>query len=317
MLYGLLLTIFTVVQLNCENLFDCNHDSLKNDYEFLPSSDRHYTVRRYRDKINKISKTITWCGCKDKDFHLPDIITLCEVENDSVLTCLTERSPLYSARYSYVMTNCADIRGIDIAILYNPLTFSPIRNYAVSIPVPEGMRPTRDILYMNGITINGDTLHVLAVHLPSKYGGAERTRPYRVKVAEKICEITDSIRSVGNNSKIIVAGDFNDDAESDAVKVLEKHGLTNISADACGRYGAKASYKYNGLWQSIDHIFISDAMKKSFKKCVIKDAPFLLESDKKYGGVKPRRFWNGYRYNKGFSDHLPLLSVFSCDVSSS
>jgi hypothetical protein len=32
-----------------------------------------------------------------------------------------------------------------------------------------------------------------------------------------------------------------------------------------------------------------------------------LEEDKKYGGVKPLRTYNGYRYQRGFSDHLPLV----------
>ena len=33
---ALLVSLFTFVQFNCENLFDCQHDSLKNDVEFLP-----------------------------------------------------------------------------------------------------------------------------------------------------------------------------------------------------------------------------------------------------------------------------------------
>jgi hypothetical protein len=37
------------------------------------------------------------------------------------------------------------------------------------------------------------------------------------------------------------------------------------------------------------------------------DAPFLLVEDDKYGGVMPRRNFIGMRYNKGFSDHLPLV----------
>ncbi|WP_444544301.1 endonuclease/exonuclease/phosphatase family protein, partial [Prevotella scopos] len=41
--------------------------------------------------------------------------------------------------------------------------------------------------------------------------------------------------------------------------------------------------------------------------CRINDAPFLLEEDTKYGGVKPRRNYNGMRFNNGFSDHLPLV----------
>ena len=35
-LLALLMGIFTMVELNCENLFDCRHDSLKEDTEYLP-----------------------------------------------------------------------------------------------------------------------------------------------------------------------------------------------------------------------------------------------------------------------------------------
>ena len=36
MFFTLILSSFlTFVELNCENLFDTRHDSLKNDYEFL------------------------------------------------------------------------------------------------------------------------------------------------------------------------------------------------------------------------------------------------------------------------------------------
>ena len=37
----------TLVELNCENLFDCRDDSLKEDEEFLPDSPRHWTHSRY------------------------------------------------------------------------------------------------------------------------------------------------------------------------------------------------------------------------------------------------------------------------------
>ena len=42
-LLALLMGIFTMVELNCENLFDCRHDSLKEDTEYLPTSYRHWT----------------------------------------------------------------------------------------------------------------------------------------------------------------------------------------------------------------------------------------------------------------------------------
>jgi hypothetical protein len=35
--------------------------------------------------------------------------------------------------------------------------------------------------------------------------------------------------------------------------------------------------------------------------------PFLLENDQKFGGVKPKRTYNGFKYQDGFADHLPIV----------
>jgi hypothetical protein len=39
--------------------------------------------------------------------------------------------------------------------------------------------------------------------------------------------------------------------------------------------------------------------------------PFLLEKDERYGGMKLFRTYYGYRYQGGFSDHLPVLLKIS------
>ena len=83
--------VFKVVELNCENLFDCQHDSLKDDYEFLPESNRHWTWSRYWQHLNRTAQTILACAGEG---NLPDIVALTEVENDSVLFDLTHRSLL-------------------------------------------------------------------------------------------------------------------------------------------------------------------------------------------------------------------------------
>ena len=43
---SILLTIFTFVELNCENIFDTRHDSLKNDYEFCEGGTYHWDSKR-------------------------------------------------------------------------------------------------------------------------------------------------------------------------------------------------------------------------------------------------------------------------------
>ena len=62
---------FTFVELNCENLFDTQHDEGKDDFEFTPEGERRWTLGRYWRKLNGIGKVIL--SCAD---DLPDIVAL-------------------------------------------------------------------------------------------------------------------------------------------------------------------------------------------------------------------------------------------------
>ena len=306
----LLLSLFTFVELNCENLFDCRHDSLKNDTEFLPDGSYHWTRTRYWRKLNRVGQTIIACGVKGQSWQLPDMVALCEVENDSVLHDLTRRSLLRNARYDYVMTNSPDERGIDVALVYSPFSFRLIRSHSVRVEPIKDMRPTRDILYASGVIASGDTLHVIVAHLPSRRGGERHSRPFRMAAASRVAAVVDSIYNVSKDAKIIIAGDFNDYANSASVRMLCGKRLKDISAEATGRNGAKGTYRYQGEWGSLDHILVSESLARNVVDCYINDAPFLVEPDEKYGGVKPRRNYLGPRYQNGFSDHLPLVATF-------
>ena len=279
-------------------------DTLKQDTEWLPDGKRRWSPARYWRKLNHIGQEILSC----QEEGVPDLVALVEVENDSVLFDLTHRSLLRGAGYEYLMTQSPDVRGIDVALLYQPMTFRPIcYDYLDIIPLA-GMRPTRDILYVQGETLKGDTLHVFVVHAPSRYGGDKQTHPNRRLIAERLI---GAIRQLPVDAKVIIAGDFNDEATDPALRFLEDNGLHNVTAKATGSHGAKATYRYQGLWQSIDHVFVSGVLLDSVERSFINDAPFLLEEDKKYGGVKPLRTYNGYRYQRGFSDHLPLIVRFN------
>ena len=300
-------TRLTIVELNAENLFDTRHDTLKNDYEFLPDSPRHWTRTKYWQKLNRIGQTIISCGEDSSGWALPDIVGLCEVENDSVLFDLTRRSLLRKARYEYVMTASDDVRGIDVALLYSPFSFRLIKADTIRVLPLSEMRPTRDILHVEGEIENGDTLHIFLLHAPSRMGGELYSRPFRKHVMERLCSAIDSLRSQYANPKLLVMGDFNDYADSPSLQLAYEHGLFNVATGAHGRNGAKGTYRYHGEWGSLDQILVSENLRSWVKDCRINDAPFLLEKDTKYGGVKPRRNYNGMRFNNGFSDHLPLI----------
>lgn len=309
MIITLLASLFVFVQLNCENLFDCSHDEGKNDTEFLPDGSYRWTRTRYWQKLNRTAQTLLSCAHTEEQF-IPDMALLCEVENDTVMRDLTRRSLLRGAHYEYVMTDSPDERGIDVALVYSPLSFKLLSHHAIRIPTVSGMRPTRDMLYVKGVATGGDTLHVVGVHFPSKRGGEQHSRPFREQAARQLCMTVDSICAASPDARIIVAGDFNMYCGEKAMKTLATHGLTDVSAKARGSRGAKGTYRYHGRWGSLDHVLVSTALLPCHDSCYINDAPFLTIDDEKYGGIQPRRNYMGPAYKNGFSDHLPLIATF-------
>ena len=293
----------TIVELNCENLFDYHDDDGKDDAEYLPEATRHWTKKRYWRKLNNIAQELL----STSDDGIPNLIAICEIENDSVLHDLTKRSLLRNAGYDYLMTSSPDLRGIDVALLYSPFSFAPIRSYPIRVTPIVGMRPTRDILYACGEISSGDTLHVFVVHLPSRYGGERYSRPFRQTVADRLCQSIDSIHAVSPDADLIIAGDFNDGADSDILQEIYRHGLYNLTGDARGKNGVRGTYRYQGEWESIDHILASRAIYNKVDTAFIHSPKFLLEDEKLYGGYRPRRTYNGMRYQPGYSDHLPLV----------
>lgn len=298
---------FTFVEYNVENLFDYLDDEDKDDAAFLPDATRRWTKKRYWKKQNSLAKALLSCN----EDGIPDLIALCEVENDVTLTDLTKRSLLRNAGYEYLMTSSPDQRGVDVALLYSPFSFAPIHSYPLRIETIEGMRPTRDILYVSGRLQSGDTLHVFVVHAPSRNGGEKTTRPFRLQAANRLLQSVDSVRAISPDANILIAGDFNDYADSPAlVKICENH-LTNVTSGASGQNGAMGTYRYKGEWGSLDHVLVSEGMKSRLGSAIVHAPLFLLEEDETYGGYLPRRTYKGMKYQKGFSDHLPLVVRFN------
>ena len=124
---------FRVMFYNVENLFDCRHDSLKEDREFLPDGEKKWTPARYWRKLDALSKVVAAVG----EERLPDLVGLCEVENDSVLFDLTRRSSLRALGYRYVATHSPDVRGIDVALLYQPGSFRLLESHEIPVPSAE------------------------------------------------------------------------------------------------------------------------------------------------------------------------------------
>ena len=286
---------FTLATFNCENAFDTIHDEGKNDYEFLPDGIRHWNRSRMFKKLKNIGKVILSID----SLRPADVVCLNEVENDTVLTYLTKNTPLVRMGYEYVMTNSLDERGIDIALVYSPYTFHLI-GYETIRPKIEDK--TRDVLHATGWVSSGDTLDIFAVHLPSKLNG-KRSEQNRIAIVSQIMECIDSLQDVRENLYVAVMGDMNDGPDSKAVRHGFK-GLHNLFTTN------DKSYKYQGNWDCIDQILVNERLKKKAMVSGVAERGFMLEPDEKFSGMKPKRTFIGWKYNDGFSDHLPVFAKF-------
>lgn len=306
---------FRVMFYNVENLFDCRHDTLKNDHEFLPEAVKGWTVSRYNDKLAKIAKVIIATGHQ----QVPDLVGLCEVENDYCLKGLTEYSPLREAGYRYVMTDSPDERGIDVALLYQRGSFKLLGQNSIPIPYQEiERRPTRDILHVAGQVLSGDTLDVFVCHMPSRSGGEEASEPYRLFTAQILKQAADSVINLRRSPNVLIMGDFNDYPTNKSIAQvlgavapkddIQPRKLYNLMD---GR--KEGTYRYRGEWGVLDQLIVSGfllqghgGIRTSYDKAQILRYPFLLEEDEKYGGDTPFRTYWGMKYHGGYSDHLPI-----------
>ncbi|MEG1521394.1 MAG: endonuclease [Bacteroidales bacterium] len=304
-----------VIFYNTENLFDHRDDPEKDDNEFLPSATRRWSFYRYRQKLIQLSKVLVAAG----DGEIPALIGLCEVENDSVMQDLFRLTPFSQLGYRYFITNSPDQRGINIALLYKRNLFKPITRQDFHIRMPRGYRPTRDILHISGLIPGGDTLDVFVCHFPSRSGGEKESRPARKAANHTLKLITDSLFLTRKKPLLLIMGDFNDypqDKLADSSLPMQKptpHPATDALYNLmCTLPKEKGSHKYAGVWGYLDQFIVSgDLLNPQTNPYILHtdvfEAPFLLTEDTKYFGQRPLRTYYGYRYEAGFSDHLPII----------
>ncbi len=305
---------------NTENLFDTTDDTLYDDEDYLPEGDLHWTYQRYKAKLDKISKVIVAAG----QWTPPDIIGLCEIENFHVLYDLTHNTPLSKFNYRFVHKNSPDVRGIDVALLYNPATIRLLKSNFISVRFfNKEQKTTRDILYCMCSVQNTDTLHVFVNHWPSRSGGQYETEPLRLYAAKLLRLSVDSLFSLMRNPKIVIMGDFNDEPGNKSLALAlgasapTESPLSQTLYNLAYRYKMNnviGTHKYQGQWNILDQIIVSgeilDARKglKTSLNCFsIFNESFLLEPDKSFEGMQPFRTYKGPIYHGGFSDHLPVI----------
>lgn len=308
---------FTFMFYNSENLYDAFNDSLTKDDEFTYEGVRRWNFGRLRDKANRLAKVILAAG----KWNTPILVGLCEIENQQVLEWLIKQTPLSKQGLKIIHKDSPDERGIDVALIYRPELFKPFNYKAIPVIDPQNLRfKTREILQVSGVLNHCDTIHVFVNHWPSRYGGLMETLRYRSLAAGVLKKSIQELYALYPTAKIVCMGDFNDTPEDESLsKVLnavkannpdERGEMINLSFQWMSRPVQTLKNMYS--WQVFDQWIVSDYFLAN-SNCLkvlnaeIFEADFLFEVDKKYGGVKPKRTYVGYKYQEGFSDHLPIL----------
>jgi len=185
-----------VVSYNVENLFYPERDSLKDDVEWTPDGERHWSFTRYYRKEENIARVLTNIG----EWNGVDIVGLQEVENAMVVKrlCYTLRR----GEYDFVHYESPDRRGIDVALIYKKARVDTIATRAIRVkPNPDPSLKgreliTRDILYVCAKIDKRDTVHFFVCHLPSQRGGKAESEWKRRVAKEVLEEAVDSIFKV-------------------------------------------------------------------------------------------------------------------------
>ena len=281
----------TIVSYNVENFFHPAVDSLNPDLEYTPSGSHRWTFARFNRKAEQIARVI---AASVPDGY-PDLVALNEIEDSACLVRLCQKMPNYP--YRFIHFDSPDRRGIDVAVLYDSTHLQSLDVRPVPVTLPQ--TTTRDILYAVFLVDNRDTLHLFACHLPSQLGGYTASQWKRDSVKSVLLRLTDSVMTISPSASIIICGDMNMPPKED-LPPLHNLMLKFQSSNS-------GTHKFRGIWTCLDQFYISENLL-SGSDARIFDAQWLMEEDRRYLSVRPKRTFMGFRYNRnGFSDHLPVV----------
>lgn len=315
-------TISTIAFYNLENLFDYIDDPLIFDDDRTPEGKDHWTEEIYKAKLANMAKVIAEIG-EDVSGNSPTIIGVSEIENRKVLEDLLAQAPLAKTNYGIIHFDSPDRRGIDVALLYQKKIFVPTHYKAFELELYDDNDKTkriytRDQLLVSGM-LDGEKIHIIVNHWPSRSGGEERSRPKRVKAAKLNKRLIDSLFSEDPYAKIITMGDLNDDPTSPSIKEIlqtkkdrEKLEIKELYNPMEAMYNkGMGTLAYRDGWNLFDQIILSsEFVTKDFSsyrlyKAGIFNKTYLQTPRGQYKGYPFRSFVNGY--TGGYSDHFPVF----------
>jgi len=314
--------IKTIAFYNLENLFDTINDPTKNDEASPMMKIKENRSIVYQKKLNNMAKVLSQLGTKEAK-NSPVIIGVAEVENRKVLEDLTQTSYLKDKNYGIIHYDSPDLRGIDVALLYQENYFKPIHHETFELKLwdENGKRIyTRDQLLVSGY-LDDELIYIIVNHWPSRRGGEEKSRSKREKAAYLNTKIIEKIKLSDPNPKVIIMGDLNDDPTNASLKTVlktkaikanvKKGDIYNPMEDMFRRGQNTLVYRDN--INLFDQIMFTSPLLTTTKdyttykmyKVNVFNPQYLTTQTGKFKGY-PYRSFAGSHFIGGYSDHYPV-----------
>ena len=303
---------------NLENLFDTIDDPTINDEEFLPNGKNVWNTEKYLRKLDNMAEVIAQLGTEVTPFG-PAILGVSEIENRRVLEDLANHPKLKKHNYQIVHHDGPDRRGVDCALFYQPRFFELVssKSYRLTLEGDTSFR-SRDQLLVSG-KLNGELMHFMVTHWPSRRGGQKKSEPKRIAAAELGRSIIDSLLTIDPNAKCIYMGDLNDDPNNKSVSKVMM--ATGRKAEAAGSklYNPMLPLFQKGVgtlawrdtWNLFDQLLLTPALangdyhSQRYYTAKVFNKEFLKQKDGSFAGY-PFRTFAGGSWLGGYSDHFPV-----------
>jgi endonuclease/exonuclease/phosphatase family metal-dependent hydrolase len=172
----------------------------------------------------------------------PDVLGVCEIENEHVLRLLIDALALTTRDYDVAHADTSDERGIDVAFLFDRTIFEKREQFSQVILKRNA---TRDLFQVTlGIRASGRELIVIGNHWPARSAGLYELEPYRILAAETLGYWHERIADIkGADLPVLAMGDFNDEPFS---RSLTDYALSTIQAAKV--LNARAPRFFNLMW---------------------------------------------------------------------
>lgn len=310
---------------NLENLFDTIDSPTTNDEDFLPQGRLAWNTEKYVSKEGNMAKVISQLATE----LTPDgvaMLGVAEVESRKVLEDLVAQPALKDRHYQIVHYDSPDERGIDVGFLYQPKYFQVISSQPVHVTLKDPKTGvvdyTRDILYVAG-KFDGEPLHVMVGHWPSRRGGESASAWARAAAAGVCRHLADSLQALDPNVKIVIMGDLNDDPDNKSLTQVLKARRSTESLKDNELYNpmydlykdGNGTLAYKDSWDLFDQMVVSKGLVHKpaggwqlYNAHVFRQ-PWLLQTEGAFRGY-PFRTFVGDIFINGYSDHLPVYMFF-------